>query len=351
MAVRLPLMGNFENSVLRPAGSDTVLPQSDRPTALALEVRVAAVRCRLQGRARAALPSSAPDPCSVENDLVVSARTVPPLPNAQNHRTTILVGAIFFATPPIFNFFSTRPCVLCPPLRPLSRQKKRPLLFPNPPVLNLNFKLPRLLSSSCVRTLPYFFPQLLGFLLVCFTLRVYVCFYACMCVMPICLRWPCLCVCAKICVCGEGCLSNQSYRMCFAKKMSDSVRILSHVIVIASEWVTKNKIMENEQHYLFVIIVQKNNTEKHKLAAMMRMRTPCAVVHACLGIFASASTPKCLSPCAIMPRGFTSLQKKEAEYSFSGFIPTNKTKQNKKPSCPPPNFAAMKHPRRRVLLC
>ena len=105
MAVRLPLMGNFENSVLRPAGSDTVLPQSDRPTALALEVRVAAVRCRLQGRARAALPSSAPDPCSVENDLVVSARTNPPLPNAQNHCTPILVDAIFSATPPIFKFF------------------------------------------------------------------------------------------------------------------------------------------------------------------------------------------------------------------------------------------------------
>ena len=32
----------------------------------------------------------------------------------------------------------------------------------------------------------------------------------------------------------------------------------------------------------------------------------------------------CLSPCVITPRGFTSLQKKEAEYSFSGFITTNK---------------------------
>jgi len=36
----------------------------------------------------------------------------------------------------------------------------------------------------------------------------------------------------------------------------------------------------------------------------------------------------CLCPCAITPRGFTSLQEKELEYGFSGFIPTNK-KTNK----------------------
>jgi len=104
-----------------------------------------------------------------------------------------------------------------PPLRPLFWQKNASP-FPNPPVLNLSFFLPRLPSRSCARTLLYLFPLFLHFLLVCFTLRVYVRFYACMCVMHIYLRWPCLCVCAKICVCGEGCLSNQSYRMCFAKK-------------------------------------------------------------------------------------------------------------------------------------
>jgi len=37
----------------------------------------------------------------------------------------------------------------------------------------------------------------------------------------------------------------------------------------------------------------------------------------------------CLCPCVITPRGFTSLPTQEAEYSFSGFIPTNK-QTNKK---------------------
>ena len=32
----------------------------------------------------------------------------------------------------------------------------------------------------------------------------------------------------------------------------------------------------------------------------------------------------CLCPCVITPRGFTSLPTQEEEYSFSGFIPTNK---------------------------
>jgi len=37
---------------------------------------------------------------------------------------------------------------------------------------------------------------------------------------------------------------------------------------------------------------------------------------------------RCLSLCVISPRGFTSLKKHEAEYSFSGFIPSQKQKNN-----------------------
>ena len=53
-------------------------------------------------------------------------------------------------------------------------------------------------------------------------------------------------VCVRRCVCVVKVAWATSHTECvLQKQMSDFVKILSHVTVIASEWVTKNKIMEN----------------------------------------------------------------------------------------------------------
>jgi len=54
-----------------------------------------------------------------------------------------------------------------------------------------------------------------------------------------------------------------------------------------------------------------------------------------LRLFAISIWPACeqnVRDCVITPRGFTSLTTQEAEYSFSGFIPTNK-QTNKQTVC------------------
>ena len=99
--------------------------------------------------------------------------------------------------------------------------------FTNPPALEP--------VAPSLSSFFYFFPLLLSFSRVFYFTCVDVCCCACMCLIHICLSLAVVvCVCKDVCVLPEQLIIQHVF--C---RVTNSVKVLSHVTVIASEWVTK----------------------------------------------------------------------------------------------------------------
>ena len=98
-----------------------------------------------------------------------------------------------------------------------------------------SFTNPPTLEPVRPKSLVLFFFPLLGFFRVWYFTCVYVCYCACMCLIHICLRLA-----VVVCVCEDVCMSPEQLiiQNVFCR-VTKSVKVLSHVTVVVSEWVTK----------------------------------------------------------------------------------------------------------------